>query len=446
MAGCVRFEPKPIDLASAAVDFEARSLETPELRAFLEQNLGALPAWPLTEWRFESLALAAFFLHPSLDVARAELAAGHAAEITAGGRPNPTLGVTPEYVFNPESGVSPWIATLQIDIPIETAGKRGHRLTRAHHLSEAARWRLGETAWQVRSAVRAAWLDVIDAERRAELAARQLSGETQALAAIEKKLELGGATTDEAARWRLATARTRLEIAEARGRGEEARARLAASIGVPLPAITAIHLRDEEPPSDSALSSAEARRRALTSRADLLGALAEYAAAEAALRLEIARQYPDVHLGTGYQFDQGENQWALGLTAEIPVLNRNEGPIAEASARRAEIAARVRALQAQIIGSIDLALAGWRNARGRLALAAGLQDAQEERVRSARAQFEAGALEALDRLTAEAELAAAKRVRWDARIQAARAFGALEDAIQFPLSADLTQAPRPIFP
>ena len=34
---------------------------------------------------------------------------------------------------------------------------------------------------------------------------------------------------------------------------------------------------------------------------------------EAALRLEIAKQYPDVHLNPGYQFDTGENKWALGV-------------------------------------------------------------------------------------------------------------------------------------
>jgi outer membrane protein TolC len=292
------------------------------------------------QWQFEQLTFAALFQHPSLDVARAELASVRATEITAGARPNPTVGVTPEYTFNPFGGASPWIATIQFDLPIETAGKRGHRIARAQQLSEAALLRLGEVAWQVRSGVRVALLDLHDAGQHTELLARQLAAQQRALAAMETKLALGAATTAEVAPARLALARTRKDIADARVQADEARARLAAAIGVPLRSLPPVAALNTDMTTDAALASAEARHRALTSRADLLAALAEYAAAETALRLEIAKQYPDLHLGTGYQFDQGENKWALGLTAEIPVLNRNQGPIAEASAKRAEAAAR----------------------------------------------------------------------------------------------------------
>jgi broad specificity phosphatase PhoE len=29
---------------------------------------------------------------------------------------------------------------------------------------------------------------------------------------------------------------------------------------------------------------------------------------------EIAKQYPDIHLGPGYQYDQGVNKWTLGFS------------------------------------------------------------------------------------------------------------------------------------
>ena len=65
------------------------------------------------------------------------------------------------------------------------------------------------------------------------------------------------------------------------------------------------------------------------------------------LRLEIARQYPDLHLNPGYEFDQADSKWALGLSIELPLLNQNQGPIAEAEARRLESAARFESLQAR---------------------------------------------------------------------------------------------------
>jgi len=439
VAGCARFEPKPLDVARTAGDFDGRTLDTPELRAFVETNLGPITAWPPAQWDFEQLTFAALFLHPKLDVARSELASVRAAEITAGARPNPTVGVTPEYTVNPAGGASPWIATVQFHLPIETAGKRGHRIAKARQLSEAARLRLSDVAWEIRFGVRVALLDLHDAGQRAELLSRHLAAQQRALAAMETKLTLGAATTAEVAPARLALARARKDIADARVQADEARARLAAAIGLPLKSLPPVAARNADMPNDAALTSAETRRRALTARADLLAALAEYEAAETALRLEIAKQYPDVHLGTGYQFDQGENKWALGLTAEIPVLNRNQGPIAEGKAKRAESAARVLALQARIVGDVDRALAVWRGAQIRSAALEEIRAAQETRVKSLRAQLDAGAVESLDVLTAEAELAGDELFYWEARVKALRAFGELENAVQFPLPMNLPE-------
>ena len=149
-----------------------------------------------------------------------------------------------------------------------------------------------------------------------------------------------------------------------------------------------------------------------------------------------------MHLGTGYQFDQGENKWALGLTAKLPVLNQNQGPIAEAAAKRAELGARVLALQARIAGEVDRALAAWRGAQSRLAALGGVRAAQQNRVASLKAQFDAGAVESLDVLIAEAELAAEELLYWEAEVKTMRALGELEDAIQFPLTCDLSHNPR----
>ena len=60
------------------------------------------------------------------------------------------------------------------------------------------------------------------------------------------------------------------------------------------------------------------------------GALADYAASQSALQLEIAKQYPDLHLGPGYELDQTDNKWSLGISLDLPILNHNQGPVAEA--------------------------------------------------------------------------------------------------------------------
>src|SRR5204863_2870979 len=91
-------------------------------------------------------------------------------------------------------------------------------------------------------------------------------------------------------------------------------------------------------------------------RADLLASLARYEAAQAGLQLEIAKQYPDVRIGSGYQWDQGESKWTISAGAELPIFNRNQGPITEAEARRKLRAAETLDAQARAINEIDRAL------------------------------------------------------------------------------------------
>ncbi len=118
---------------------------------------------------------------------------------------------------------------------------------------------------------------------------------------------------------------------------------------------------------------------------------------------------------------------------EIPVLNRNQGPIAEADAKRSEAAARVLALQARIVGEVDHAVAVWLGAQTRLNALEELRAAQKTRLSSLQTQFEAGAAEALDLRLAEVELATDELLHWNARLKTLRALGEVEDAIQFPL-------------
>jgi outer membrane protein TolC len=432
LAGCVHYQPAPIHPDETASALEARSLDAPGLKTFLEANHHA----DSTAWDFETLTLAALYWHPSLDIARTEWASTHAGETTAAARPNPTVSAGPDYNFNAASGLTPWIGNLNLDWPVETAGKRGKRIARAQSLSTAARLRLGIVAWQVRSQLRAALLEHAAAASREQLLVAQLAVQEKIVERLESKIRAGAATRLEASPARIALAKARIEAGAARSAAAEARARVAEAIGIPASALAGVRWSFPlEVPASAELTSAEARRAALLGRADVLAALADYAAAEATLRLEIAKQYPDLHLGTGYQYDQGENKWGLSVGAELPLLNRNQGPIAEAMSKRAEFAARFTAVQAKAIAEIDRALAAWQAAQEQLADLAPLDAALRQQAETVTAQAKAGAAEPLDVLAAEAELATSAVAQFDARRRAVQALGQLEDALQRPFDA-----------
>lgn len=437
LAGCVRFEDKPIAPAASAEALESRSLSDPAFRKFLETNLHReLTSWPLQQVDLPIATLAAFYFHPSLDVARAQWASVRAGESTAGARPNPVLGVTPGYSANPPKGVSPWFPSVTLDVPIETAGKRGYRIAQAEHLSAAARANITSAAWQVRSGVRAALLDYETARRRAALLSDQVTMRQRATELLEQRLAAGAISAPELAPARLALVHARLDAADAARVAAEARVKVAEAIGLPAAAIHRVEFRfDLSADQDAPVSSAEARREALVGRADVLALLSEYAASQSALQLEIAKQYPDVHFNPGYQYDQGENKWQLGISMELPVLYRNQGGIREAVARRDEVAARFIQLQAKVIAEIDRAAAARASAIEQLKQLDELARAQREVVEQVEASFKAGAADQFELATARLEFAVTELAHVDALSKQQQAIGLWEDALQRPFAA-----------
>ena len=436
IGSCVTFQPRPLDPARAAARFDSRSLADPALRSFVEVSLGhTLTEWPPAAWDFELLTLAALYFHPSLEVARAHWATMLASVQSAGGSPNPSLGFTPGYTSNPVAGVSPWFPLLAIDVPIETAGKRQLRIDGAEHLADAARHEIATIAWRVRTSLRTALITFSQAEERETILRRLAELQETLSLRLEQRFAAGLVSSYELSIARLAAQKTRLEAGEAQRERREARVVVAEAVGIPVRALDAVTLTPPAPAATTVeLPTAELRGQALTSRPDVLRALADYAAAQSALQLEIAKQYPDIHLGTGYQFDQGDHKWSLGLTIDLPLFNQNQGPIAEAMARRLEVAARFEEVQARAVAEIELAITAFENAQTRRATLDTISDAQAKQGAAAAAQLAAGATDQLELLTVKVEVAQGMLARNDGERRALLALGALEDAIQSPIS------------
>lgn len=437
MTGCARYHARPLAVATVAADYASRSLAEPGLRAFLETN-HVTGEWPRRNWELESLTLAAFYFSPELDLARARWHTAQAGSRTAGQRPNPTLTASPQYNATTLTP-SPWVVALNLDLPIETAGKRGHRIAQAQHLSDAAKLKIASTAWQVRARLRTALVDLYAADEQGRLLLAQQSAQEQNLKLLEAQLAAGAVSPSEVTRERIALDTTRLMAQDAKRQQAESRVALAEAIGVPVGALEAAELSfaglDRVPPE---LDSPTARRQALLNRADVLAALSDYAASEAALRLEISRQYPDIHLNPGYEYDQGDNKWGVGLSLELPVLNQNQGPIAEAEARRAESAATFNALQARVVADIERGLAAYRAALEKSATADSLQTNLEKQDQLLRAKLEAGEVSRGEALASQVELAAARLARAEALAKSQQALGQLEDALQSPVGLAAT--------
>ncbi|MEO8427614.1 MAG: TolC family protein [Verrucomicrobiota bacterium] len=439
LAGCVRYQPRPILPTETAANLEARTLDTPAFKEFLDKNLQRqFESWPPKSWDFELLNLAALYYHPSLDVARAQWQVTVGGNKTAAARPNPILSAVPGYNISATHGVSPWFPAVTLEVPIETGGKRAHRRAQAQHLSESARLNILVTALQVRSNLRSSLIDLTAARERERLLQNQKSIQDKILQSLEQQLQAGAVSSSELTLVRISWDKIRLDLSDAHQQSADALVRAAGAIGVSVKALDGLGLAYDlsaRPPGVSDLMSVEVRRQALQSRADILAALAEYAASQSALQLEIAKQYPDVHLGPGYQFDQGDHKFSLALTAEVPLLNQNQGPISQAESRRTEAAARFNALQSKVITEVDRALAMYRVSQENLSTLDSLAESQKKRTESMEAQLKAGAADQLDLMNSQSELNLNELLQLSARVKLQQSFGALEDALQRPIDS-----------
>lgn len=436
-ASCARYHTRPIVVEQSLEDFEARRLDAPELEAFLRDR-SEVGTWPPLQWGLHDITLAAFYYSPALDVARAQWAVAEGGVLTAGGRPNPAVLMALGYnASTPADQVTPWIPEAGLALPLDVAGKRGIRVEAARHASEAARLNLLGAAWQVRSRVRRAFLSLYVARESAALLTRQQEIQGETIRILEARLDAGEVSPTEVTRARIDLADSRVSALLAAATEARARSEMADAIGVPPAALDEVELTFEELEGvGTTIPAGEVRRRALLSRSDILAALADYEASQSALQLEIRNQYPDITLGPGYQLDQTDSKWTLGLGLSLPFPNRNQGPIAETMARREEVGARFLALQSRVLGEVDASVVQAEAAVVELGAADTLLTALERQEATAQAAYDVGEISRLDLLALQLEISATGLLRMDVLASAQEALGALEDAMQAPLNVE----------
>ncbi len=434
--GCISVPPAPRpDPAATARAFEARQLE-PSLPGEPPASAG----WNRAQWLEAALALNA-----SLAEARARAAVVAAGERTAAQRPNPTLNLFDEYIAAAAGGVG-WLYGLSLDFLLPRPGERARARASAALATQAAQSDLADAIWQVRAEVRQGLLDALYAQDQAALLERLRADRQGLLSSTQARARAGEISSLEIARASIELGSAQQRLDQARRRGIAARARLAAAVGVPGAALEGAPLLWPEWSDIAALTPTVpegARVEALIARPDLVRTLREYDLADNELRSEIARRWPAVHVEPGYAWDKGgvrENQLnetlhdnQLGVSFELPLFNRNQGPIGEALARRTLAGKHIEAVQAELFGQIDQAERSWPRARDAWQNATAIEATARRQSEAEQSAFDAGASDRASRLSADAAALEAQLQTLDAAYEAQLAFAALESAYRRPL-------------
>jgi outer membrane protein TolC len=445
VTACARYQymPDPITPDANVEYLLDRSADEDEFLAFLSARGHSVTPWPPPAWDTQTLTLVAFYFNPRLRTARAAYELRRAELSTASKRHNPGVEIPLEHHSDTSGGRSPWLVGLITDLRFERRGKREARIELARAQVESGWIELEAAAWALRSELVRAIVDDWSAAREHNLLAQELELAEQSRDLIARRAEIGEAGIFELNQTRLELQRITLLRAGHEARRADARRTLLALTGLSETALQATTpvLVDPDPlPEADEVANTEIREMALMERFDLRQALADYAAAEALLKLEIEGQYPDIVLSPGFVFDQDDKIWALGTAWTVPLFHRNDGPIREALAARELEQARILALQSDIIHDIG------RRRSVFLAQLAALEEADELVAQAERSearirrQFELGDTDRLALAGAGIHTARARRDALALRADAHKAAQALEDALQAPLSSDIDVA------
>lgn len=444
--GCVRYRAEPLDPAAELAGLRNADVESVmALRVAPGQDTRPRgksfdPSDGLDEAELVAVALT---LNPELRVHRARTGEAAAALITAGLWPNPELSLSPKWGLSGANGLAIEAdALLQLLRPGQRQSHKNiasARVDQARHDAIAEEFRLvGE--------VRSSRLKVLAAERTAALLNEGVTLRQRLLDLVQRQRAAGEVTE-------LDVAAAELEVAEARRDLRNVQAELSAALlelnrllGLP-PGYPVKLAGFGEPltvPLYDDLSDDELDRRLLAGRVELPALQAAYRTAEEELRLAVLRQYPDLKLGPAVEKDT-DDSWALGLALalEVPLLNQNQGEIAEKQAARQRVRAEYVALLAKLRADAFAARAGARRAKSEV-------EAQEREIlpllRRTQELFEgayrARELKVIEWITAQQRALHSRREHLDASVRYRKAVIQLETSLGAELSRPATQ-PNP---
>ena len=436
-AACVRYEPRPLDPAMHPAEVFRRDLDDSALVTAVARHAGRPEPG---RWTDRQLAVAALGLRADLRRLRAEWRAASAAVRTAGERPGIGVEGEVERRVGGRNEGGPWVVGVAALFTLELGGKRGARLQAARAGAAVAEGRLLAAARAAAVEARLAAAALGHALQRAEDAGQEVRG-LEAVHALERaRFAEAALGASELARTSGEIQSARLALAEAEHAVLAARAALGAAMALPARELETLAPAIAPPDGCSGIDAgrgAALAASAVERRHEVAMALGEYAMAESRLRLEVARQFPDLELGPGFVWDQGVNRWALAFAIPALLGRRNRGAIAEAEAAREVAGLRVAEVQDSVLADVDVAVQRCRGAALELAAADSVVAAAERLHRRERETYERGETSRLEPARAELQLLRARRARGSAERRLALASIELERAVGGPPSSDV---------
>ncbi|HIF40780.1 MAG TPA: hypothetical protein EYQ74_06760 [Planctomycetes bacterium] len=336
LTSCASYEPRPLDSQAHVQNWLDRQVQAEPLQARLQRldsdlqddavQFDARDGLQLSEAQWVALAF-----NPELRLARLRLTQATAAAQKSAGWPDPQFTLSALELS--EETPNAWVITQGLEFSLPLTGRAGAYKDLKQAQQQVASLAVREAEWDVLHGLALAWVQWSASRLRIEQTEQHLATLAPLIEATAQLAQSGELLSTESSLIALDYAMQESQLEGLRGQAAERKQQLLALMGLPpshgvrlVPSLTADGGRKP---------AAQTPEAALANRNPSLARLREeYQAREHALRMEVAKQWPDLGLGPAFESDEGRAKVGLigGLT--LPLWDANGEGIATARVER----------------------------------------------------------------------------------------------------------------
>ena len=362
IAGCqfIPYSKEEIDLDANNVEINNQHSETESFTQFigsLEQNISL----PNEGWNTDNLLATLYFYNTKIKTAEKQYQTVKNDEVIAKFRPQSSIGAEVGSGDGANDDLSKDIEGLGVMFPLETANKRLIRYEIALNTSQSAYEDYRLLSWNERLMLINALIQYSFNIKKINTIKNELFSRQSIYLMTKKRFETGVEDNIQLQQSKIALQLVENKLKSFQINQLSIRKQIAQKAGIKLH-----HLEKNPLLADNIINNlmnimqtiddekiSLFRENAIQTRIDLRRDLANYARAEAALKLEVAKQYPDIKFSPAYLYDFGDKIWTLGISTLIPNLEKNKALIAKAESFRESESSKIIDMQLAIANDID---------------------------------------------------------------------------------------------
>ena len=283
-------------------------------------------------------------------------------------RPNPVFtynAMLPDRVLY-DTATNPSEHVFRTDVIFEGGGKRERRIDVAERARSVAELQLLNTMRTIVLDVQSAFVDIVLATANLAVARESLDAFNGLVQVNTERVRAGDLAQVELSRSRLAALQFQNDVRQQASKLVIAQNKLKTLMGRtgPEPIAVAGELRRDTQPVELNV----VRQRALGRRPDVEALRRDQARSTADVRLQIAQGKVDYTVSGELHrqrapHDIAGNVYGVYVSVPIPLFNRNQGEIERARQEEQQIAAKMRALEAQVVNEVQAAYEAYSASR-----------------------------------------------------------------------------------